>query len=207
VRPHPVRVAIDGVDGAGKTVLADELAPYVWARGRPFIRASVDSFHRPRADRYRRGRDSAEGFYRDSFDHETLCAVLLDPLGPEGNRRFRPAAFDWRADAPVDKPEREAPADAVLLFDGIFCQRPELVDRWELCIFLDVPFEETLRRMAVRDLGPGDSVAELERRFWARYGAGQRLYLDEARPRERAHVLVDNADPSRPRLVRERLPS
>jgi uridine kinase len=38
------RVAIDGVDGAGKTHLADELALLLGAAGRPTIRASVDGF-------------------------------------------------------------------------------------------------------------------------------------------------------------------
>ena len=28
-RPHPIRVAIDGPDAAGKTTLADELAPMI----------------------------------------------------------------------------------------------------------------------------------------------------------------------------------
>jgi uridine kinase len=201
-RPHPVRVAIDGVDGAGKTVLADELVRPLEARGRHVVRASIDGFHRPRAERYRRGPDSPDGYYHDSFDHSALRASLLDPLGPGGDRRYRPAVFDWRRDAPVDEPPRQAPADAVLLFDGIFCQRPELVDDWDLRVFLDVPFDETLRRMLVRDLAPSASRPEFERRFWTRYVPGQRLYLAAVRPRERAQVVIDNADPRQPRLVR-----
>ena len=58
---HPdrvVRVAIDGVDGAGKTMLADALAPLIVAQGRPVIRASVDDFHNPREVRYARGKYS-----------------------------------------------------------------------------------------------------------------------------------------------------
>ena len=57
VNLHPdrrIRVAIDGVDGAGKTVLADALAPLVIAKGREVIRASVDGYHNPRAVRYAR---------------------------------------------------------------------------------------------------------------------------------------------------------
>ena len=68
---HPermIRIAIDGVDGAGKTTLADALAPLVTAQGRPTIRASVDDFHHPRAVRYARGRYSPDGFYLDSYD-------------------------------------------------------------------------------------------------------------------------------------------
>ena len=59
-KPHPVRVAIDGVDGAGKTTLADELSEPIRRRGRPVIRASIDSFHNPQAVSYRRGRHSPE---------------------------------------------------------------------------------------------------------------------------------------------------
>jgi uridine kinase len=47
---HPVRVAIDGPDAAGKTTFADELVEPLEARGRPVIRASIDGWHRPRAD-------------------------------------------------------------------------------------------------------------------------------------------------------------
>ena len=68
-RSHPVRVAIDGVDGVGKTTLADELAFVVSRHDRPVIRASIDGFHHPRSVRYRLGRSSAEGYFRDSFDH------------------------------------------------------------------------------------------------------------------------------------------
>ena len=40
-RYHP-RVAIDGVDGAGKTTLPDELAPVIEGAGRGVVRASID---------------------------------------------------------------------------------------------------------------------------------------------------------------------
>ena len=39
---HPTRVAIDGVDGAGKTRLADELVEPLERMGRKIIRALVD---------------------------------------------------------------------------------------------------------------------------------------------------------------------
>ncbi|MGH3992404.1 MAG: hypothetical protein ACRDSN_08060 [Pseudonocardiaceae bacterium] len=39
---------IDSVDGAGKTRFADELAAALEARGRPVVRAGIDSFHHPR---------------------------------------------------------------------------------------------------------------------------------------------------------------
>lgn len=53
----------DGVDGAGKTTFADELAAVLRAAGRTVLRASVDGFHGPQAHRHRRGRHAWEGFW------------------------------------------------------------------------------------------------------------------------------------------------
>src|SRR5687768_8006736 len=86
--PHPTRVAIDGRPAAGKTTLANELAAVLQAQGRQVIRAGIDDFLLPWAQRYRRGKYSSEGCFHDSFDFEALYRVLLDPLGPGGERRF-----------------------------------------------------------------------------------------------------------------------
>jgi uridine kinase len=87
-----------------------------------------------------------------------------------------------------------APPGTVLVVEGIFLHRDELTDCWDLSIFLDVPFEVTARRMAARD---GSNV-DLEH---PRYIEGQRIYLHECDPRARAHMVIDNTDPSVPVLV------
>jgi uridine kinase len=102
------------------------------------IRASIDEFNRPRAERRRQGDADPRGYYGDSFDNATLRHVLLEPLGPTGNRRYRTAVFDFRTDAPVKQSERGASASAVLVFDGVFLLRPELVDCWDMRIFIAV---------------------------------------------------------------------
>jgi uridine kinase len=198
---HPVRVAVDGVDAAGKTSLADELVGPLTDRGRSVIRGSVDGFHRPRADRYRRGELSAEGYYHDAFDYPALRANLLDPLGPGGTGRYRTATFDFRTDQPRAEPFQRAAADAVLVFDGVFLLRPELSDAWDLRIFLDVPFPETLRRAVERDRALFGSAAATRERYHRRYIPGQRLYFASVRPRQVADVVVDNHDAAAPRLV------
>lgn len=199
-RPHPIRVAIDGVDAAGKTRLADDLVAPIEARGRPVIRASIDGFHHPAARRYRRGRASPEGYYHDSFDHDALIESVLAPLGPGGSRTYRRAVFDFRTDAPVESPAAVAPADAVLLFDGVFLLRPGLRDHWDFAIFVEAAFDVTLARARERDLALFGSADEVTRRYEARYIPGQRLYLAECRPAERATVVVENDDPAHPVL-------
>lgn len=198
---HPLRVGIDGVDCAGKTVLADELAELLRASGREVVRASVDGFHNPRAVRHRRGRGSPEGYYLDSFDLDTLLSDLLLPLGPSGNRRFRTAAYDWRKDREVCAPVRTAGESSVLLFDGVFLQRPELAGCWDLSVYVQVRFDTSLRRGMRRDceaLGGRERAAEAYR---LRYLPAQRRYIRTHRPHERADVVFHNDDPRFPERV------
>jgi uridine kinase len=199
-RPHPVRVAIDGPDAAGKTILADELAPLIERSGRTVIRASIDGFHRPRAQRIARGPESPEGYFRDSFDYPAFRAVLLDPLGPGGNREYRRRIFDFRTDMSVEAPLETGPANAVLVVDGVFLLRRELIDLWDFSVFVAVPFAETQRRAAGRDAAQFGGEEATLRRYAARYVPGQQIYFAEANPQDKANVVVDNEDPYRPRL-------
>jgi uridine kinase len=197
---HPIRVGIDGVDCAGKSVLADELVEPLISHGRPVVRASVDGFHNPRAKRYRQGRTSASGYYEDSFDYASILSCILLPLGPGGDLRFKPAAFDFRTDSPVDVPWETASPDAVLVFEGIFLHRPELLPYWDFSIFVDADFDITMRRAVWRDRDlfmTGDKTQEI---YQERYIPGQKLYLSTQRPFEKADVVLDNNDLENPVL-------
>ncbi len=207
VHPHPTRVAIDGVDAAGKSTLADDLVPFVAAHGRPVLRASVDHFHRPRAQRYRQGSRSPKGYFQDSFDYDTLLSVLLLPLGPGGDRRYQAARFDHRADAPLPVRWELAPPDAILLMDGIFLLRPRLLPQWEVRLFVRVGAEERLARMLARDAETAEERDLLRQLDAERYEPGQRLYLASVQPERLADIVVHNDEPARPSLRFQPRPS
>ncbi len=198
-----LRVAVDGVDGAGKTTFADELATCLRQQTRPVIRAGVDGFHHPREVRYRRGRGSPEGFFLDSYNYEALREALLDPLSPGGSGWFRTAIFDHVQDSAVVAPKQLAAPDALLVFDGIFLHRTELRAYWDFSVFLDVPFEISIPRGAGRGPGYGspDPTASENRR----YVEGQRLYFRECEPADHATLVIDNGNLAEPRIVRSRL--
>lgn len=199
--PHPLRVALDGIDAAGKTTLADELAATLAPTGRPVIRASLDDFHNPRAKRYaHHGALSPIGFYEDAFDYPTLRAILLHPLGPDGDRRYCRASLDVITDTPIPREWLLAPDNAILLFDGIFAQRPELADTWDYRIFVRIPLATSLERALERDLALLGSPEAIRERYTRRYHPAQRTYLATTRPMDLADAVVENDDPARPVL-------
>ena len=189
-------VAIDGVDGAGKTRFADDLAARLELDGQIAVRVGIDGFHNARAIRYARGKDSPEGFYRDSYDLDALRTWLLFPA--RIGKPFKTAVFDERRDRPVAVNPLIVPLPAVLVFDGLFLNRDELRDEWDLSIFLDVPFEVSYARMAARDGSDPNPEAPANRRYYE----GQKLYLKESRPQKSADVVIDYADLDEPRIVR-----
>ena len=199
IREHgdePYIVAIDGVDAAGKSILAGDLATELRDRGIPVSEASIDGYHNPRAVRMVRGRDSPEGFYRDSFNLESLKEHLLDPF--RAGSEYRLHMFDYRVNSPDPSMLYEFKPGTVLVFDGVFSLCPELRGYWDLSIYLSVTEDESLRRGVERD--PGNNK-ELSRRYRARYIPGQRLYKEESKPEESADIVVDNNDPSNPEVM------
>lgn len=191
------RVGVDGVDGAGKTIFADELAEMLRTAGKNVVRVSIDGFHHPRDVRYRRGRSSPEGFWLDSYDYPRFSTEVIEPFSPGGDRRYRSAIRDVATDDAADIEPTVAPEHAVLIVDGIFLHRDELAGCWDFSVFLRAEFNETFRRMALRDGCPADPSAPENHR----YLVGQQLYLAACDPESRARVVIDNTDPARPHLV------
>ncbi|WP_337061512.1 hypothetical protein [Kineococcus sp. G2] len=153
-----VRVGVDGVDGAGKSVFAGELTAALRARGRTVVHASVDGFHHPRALRHARGPRDPEGSYRDSHDLEALRKELLGPLAPGGHGLHRTRVFDVRTDTPDVAERQQAAPGTILVVDGVFLHRPELRGRWSFSLWLEVERATTLQRCVVRD---GSGSADL----------------------------------------------
>lgn len=187
-------LAVDGPDGAGKTSFADDLATAFRRRGFEVFRASIDDFHAPREIRHRAGRFSAEGYYRDAFDYSLFRRVLAEPFRMGGSTGFQLAAFDLERDTPVEAEWMTGPADAILVVDGVFLDRPELRGLWNFSIWLDADPAVRRERLVARDGADPDADAPSNRR----YADAQRMYVRDAKPNVAASAIVDNTDPEQP---------
>ena len=201
---HPLRVAIDGIDAAGKTSLADELKTSLSCSGRNVIRASIDGFHQPQEIRYGLGKMSPEGYFLHSFNLKSLIENLLAPLGPAGSRDYCSAVFDFKNNQHLKQKILHAGEKDILLFDGVFLQKEELKSYWDFVIFVDISFETGLKRALSRDLylfGEEEMIREC---YAKRYYPAQLIYFKTCSPKSSADIVLNNNDPENLKIVTEK---
>lgn len=203
--PERLRVAVDGVTASGKTTFGHELAAALRTLGRPTLRASLDDFKRPWAEARELGYDrvSGAGYYRNAYDFAAARDLLLAPAGADGDGVVVLCARDPLTGTDHRDVSVTAPPNAVLVVDSVFAFRPEYDAYWDVRIWLEVDPELALRRGIDRD-AEREGVAAAARLHRDRYGVAEAIYLDEADPRSRAEVVIDNTDFDRPVLVRTR---
>jgi uridine kinase len=188
-------VAVDGADGSGKTTFASGLASAI--HNRPVVVLHADDYLNPSSMRHARGRHSPEGFWLDSYNYDALRSYALHPLGADGGGWYRPASYDSTRDATIRPEVVRVDRDTIVLVEGIFLHRDELVSLWDYSIYLHAPFTETARRMAVRD----GSNPDPEHPSIRRYVDGQRLYFAQAAPWRRASLVVNNTSFNHPMVM------
>lgn len=199
----PLIVAFDGVDTSGKTTLADAVQLEM---NRQHIfnpqRITIDKFHNPSDIRNRRGNLSPEGFFYDSFNISAILENIILPIR-KGGKYIINGIYDYKTEKDVSISKIPLNSDIVILFDGIFLNRDELFNHWDLSIFLDVTFETVLKRAIKRDIELFGNIENIKKRYLKKYIPGERIYLELCRPKERAQIVIDNNNFKDPILLKK----
>lgn len=169
-------IVVDGIDGSGKSYLTRRLLDGCVARDVRAVLQRVDDFRRPLD--WEQIPDETAAYWEQYYDFATLAAQ-------------------------VDRFLAVGPAD-VLVIEGVFPLRVPATAAATV-VYLDTSAAEARRRIIARDMPKGRPHAEVERRIDRRYVPNQQRYLREFKPRDRAHLIIDNEDPAAPRLVLDRL--
>lgn len=199
---HPTRVAVDGRSAAGKTTFSDELAKEVRQLTRGVLRASIDDFHYP-GHKYRsqQGEWTPQSYYDFGFDYTSFADFVLQPLGPGGSRRCRPALWDSFHDKEAPEQWHTAGDKDIAIIDGVFLLHPELANHWDYVIWLDIDNTTMVNRAVRRDVawaGSSQIVEERYRRFWVPV---HKLYEQLTSAPSRAHAFIDNRVFTEPKLL------
>lgn len=169
-------IAVDGLDGSGKSRLAAVLAEVLTAGGRPATILHVDDHRRPLDFAGLDAAAEAALYYDDYFDFAAMAASVRERVA-------------------------SGTAGQVTIVEGVMLRRAELPPAtWH--VVLEVSPAEARRRIRARDQARGRSAEEVTRRIDRRYFPAQARYRAQHDPVGRAHAVIDNEDWRRPRLVR-----
>ena len=186
----PIRVAINGIEGTGKTTFAISLVKYLNGHNQNAIHITIDGFHFNKKARYRQGRNSAKGYYEDSYDEKSFVENVL--LRSQGNPpEYIEATHDLESDAYLNLLPKKLHPEAILVTDGCYLFKAIFNEFWDFRIYLRTDFEIALERGVKRDqiaLGGYDSAKQ---KFEQRYHAASKRYISEVNPQSLADIIVD----------------
>ncbi len=168
-------IAVEGLDGSGKSQFAAALAAALAAAGRPAALLHVDDFRR-------------------GLDFSGLATAAESSLYYDGY-------FDFVAAAAALSAALAGPPDGTIaVLEGVMVLRVALPAGTPL-ILLEVSPDEARRRIVARDQAKGRTPGEIAGRIDRRYFPAHARYRAAFDPLSRADLVVDNEDWAHPRLV------
>ncbi|TGV00455.1 nucleoside/nucleotide kinase family protein [Flavivirga rizhaonensis] len=189
----PVRIAINGIEGTGKTVMAEKLTEYLNSENIKAIQVSIDGFHFNKEVRYKQGRDSAKGYYEDSYDEIAFVEKVLKSSQTEFPK-YTIATHDLETDEYLNIEPIELEKNTVLVTDGAYLFKPNYRNHWDLKIYLKTSFEIAMRRGIERDKNSFGGIELTKEKYEKRYHKSSRMYLNENEPEKIADIIIDNSD-------------
>jgi len=183
---RPFLVAIDGLSGAGKTTLVEQLrgtAPNE-------VVLHIDDFIVERHRRYGTRQSEAMEYYELQWDVDLLVETLFKPLR-EGETTLTLPYYEQDRDEIVMR-TIEVAVDALILIEGIFLLRDEWRAYFDYVVYLDCPQEVRYERVLHRDAYIGDlseRLAKYERRYWP----GEAHYINTVNPQAQADQIVPSS--------------
>jgi len=188
-RDRAVLAAISGIDASGKGYVTEKLAAALQAEGFNAAVINIDGWLNLPQVRFDPN-DLPANFYRNAIRFDEMFEQLVLPL-----RRSRSidivAKFTQETSIEYLEHRYEFEDINVILLEGIFLFKRELIHHYDLKIWVDCPFETALERAIARSQ-EGLSPKETIRAYQTIYFPAQRIHIGLDDARSAADILIDN---------------
>ena len=190
-------IAIDGLDGSGKSTFARHLIATLEEAGETAVLFRVDDFRQPVA--WTTPEREADLYYDTYYDLAQCESCLRSFVAGEDEVGI--PIYDIVTETVTGTRRVDLRGATVAIVEGVFPLRIPQAAAGVL-IYLDASEAVIRDRILARDLQKSRTAEEIARRIDRRYVPSQHRYLREHRPRDRADIVIDNEDPSAPKTVR-----
>lgn len=196
---RPLVIGINGAYTSGKTVFTEGFAQYLTKQGVKTQTIHYDDFHHPFSSIHWTDDTEIDVFFDSAFDAEKLEATLLRPLKTYGFVDKDVLCVNLGTNQLTNLIHFSIDDTTIVLLEGVLLFRPPLLEYLDYRIFLDVSFDEILRRGRRRDAPKfGEGIME---KYVTRYIPVHKKYLSECEPQKCSDMVVDNNDYGAPSIV------
>lgn len=182
-----VIVGIDGLGGAGKSTVSEELYKLFREGNYSIEILHIDDFIHPKAVRYNDSYAEWECYYNLQWRYDYLINRVIMPI-KRGDFNAPIELYDKDNDTYYLK-ETAVPSGSIVIIEGIFLQREELRDVFDFMIYIDIPEAIRLERVLERDGYIGDKE-QIKAKYNNRYFPAERHYVETCSPSDRADYVV-----------------
>lgn len=199
IKAKPLIVGVNGVDTSGKTTLTMEFGKYLSKSGFNVQIVHLDDFHNPSSLRNKES-DPIISYFNNAFDLKYLEKEILVPISTKSLLDKELVLLDLQKDQYSSKKRYVVDKDTIVFVEGVLLYREPIDKYFDFKIYVDVSFEEVLKRALKRDNEIfGDSVIE---RYHKKYIPIQERYIENYSPKQKSNVIIDNEDFSNPKLLK-----
>lgn len=188
-----VRVAINGIEGTGKTVFCEKLTKHLNNNGYKAIQVTIDGYHNTKQIRYQQGKDSAKGYYEDAYN-ETAFVDFVLKASQEETPFYVEQIHNLETDEIIKPVKTTLTNQYILLTDGAYLFKPNYVAHWDLKIYLQTDFTTALTRGIKRDVVLLGGLKAAKEKYDNRYHKASKIYIAENKPISIADIIIDNTN-------------
>ncbi len=185
---HNLIIGIDGLGGAGKSTVSEEIMSVLRSKGHDVLLLHIDDFIHPKSVRYNDDFAPWECYYNLQWRYDYLINEVISPIRSGESLCKDIELYDKDNDTYLNQ-SICLKKGGILIIEGVFLQRAELSDLFDYIIYIDVPEKIRLKRVLSRDGYIGDSE-QITEKHNSRYFPAERYYVKTCSPAERADYTV-----------------
>ena len=187
-----VIVGIDGLGGAGKSTVSEELYRLLSEENYRVTILHIDDFIHPKAVRYNDSYAEWECYYNLQWRYDYLINEVIMPIKRGGDFNSKIELYDKDNDT-YYLSETDIPSGSIVIIEGIFLQREGLRDAFDFMMYIDISEEVRLERVLERDGYIGDKE-QIKAKYNNRYFPAERHYVKICSPYDKADCVVRSGE-------------
>ncbi|MGK7921892.1 MAG: uridine kinase [Trichodesmium sp.] len=187
-------VAISGIDGSGKGVVANEIFNLLQAKSLKVALIGLDAWHNSQDIRFNQI-NPAQHFYENAFRWYQLFNSLIIPLKYNKSICLEAELLHLKTDEFYSYTYDFQNID-IIIFEGIFLFQQPFIKEYDLSIWINCSFETALKRGLLRGQ-EGLTEEQTIYDYQTIYFPAQTIHFKQDNPQEVASLIIDNDLPTK----------